>query len=142
MKGEFFGWLDLQYIDGRSWKVENKYSATQFGFSLSDGRIIVPPDGMITDFASIPRFLWRVMPPTGDGSRARYGLGAVIHDCIYQSGRVDGVIVERVEADAIFKVCNEAVECEPWRITTMDWGLRVGGGAAWDNYRRKAQWAR
>lgn len=39
---------------------------------------IVVPEGFITDFASIPRFLWSIYPPTG-----RYQEAAVIHDWLY-----------------------------------------------------------
>jgi len=37
--------------------------------------LIDVPAGYRTDFASIPRFFWRVLPPFG-----RYGKAAVIHD--------------------------------------------------------------
>ncbi len=37
--------------------------------------VIDVPAGYRTDFASIPRFFWRILPPAG-----RYGKAAVIHD--------------------------------------------------------------
>jgi len=36
------------------------------------------PAGFVTDFASTPRALWSVIPPTG-----RYQLAAVVHDFLY-----------------------------------------------------------
>jgi len=38
-------------------------------------KVIRVPVGYRTDFASIPRFFWRILPPAG-----RYGKAAVIHD--------------------------------------------------------------
>ena len=40
--------------------------------------VIVVPAGFVTDFASTPRALWSVIPPTG-----RYQLAAVVHDFLY-----------------------------------------------------------
>lgn len=45
---------------------------------LQTNFVIVVPAGFVTDFASTPRALWSVIPPTG-----RYQLAAVVHDfCI------------------------------------------------------------
>jgi hypothetical protein len=44
---------------------------TEFG-------VITIPAGFVTDFASIPRFLWSIYPPTG-----RYQEAAVVHDWLY-----------------------------------------------------------
>jgi len=38
-------------------------------------KVIRVPAGYRTDFASIPRLFWRILPPAG-----RYGKAAVIHD--------------------------------------------------------------
>src|SRR5262245_46141191 len=40
--------------------------------------VVVVPAGFVTDFASTPRALWSVVPPTG-----RYQLAAVVHDFLY-----------------------------------------------------------
>lgn len=40
--------------------------------------LIIVPEDFVTDFASIPRFLWSIYPPTG-----RYQRAAVIHDWLY-----------------------------------------------------------
>ena len=46
-----------------------------FVSDVLDGEIIEVPAGYRTDFASIPRLFWRVLPPFG-----RYGKAAVVHD--------------------------------------------------------------
>ena len=136
MKGNFVGRLEVQYIDGILWRVSQSPPPETFGFSLDDGRFISPPEGLITDFASIPKPLWEVFPPTGDGPKARYGLSAVIHDYLYQTGQIDGVPIARRYADAIFYAANLSLGIPRWLALTLDWGLLVGGGPAWDNYRR------
>ena len=69
-KGAFLGALVLEYIDGRDWKV-----AAPFTYFTREGHGIDVHAGFVTDFASVPRFFWRVLPPTGP-----YGKAAVIHD--------------------------------------------------------------
>ncbi len=137
MRGNFVGRLEIEYIDGILWRVSQCPPPETFGFSLEDGRCIVPPEGMITDFASVPKLLWNIFPPAGDGPRAEYGKAAVIHDYLYQTGKIDGVPIARRYADSIFFSANISLGVPRWLATTLDWGLMIGGQAAWDNYRRK-----
>lgn len=53
---------------------------------------ICVPTGFITDFASTPRLLWRIMPPFG-----RWNGAAVIHDYLYSTG-----CLSRALSDSIF----------------------------------------
>jgi hypothetical protein len=72
---------------------------------LHKGDVITIPAGFQTDFASIPRALWSILPPTG-----RYGKAAVLHDFLYQNlGLVR--INPTVEAEAIVKRFTRA-ECD------------------------------
>ena len=48
---------------------------TKIGCAPFTERLIMVPRGYRTDFASIPRFLWRILPPFGP-----YGKAAVVHD--------------------------------------------------------------
>lgn len=61
------------------------------GYEGSPYEIIVP-DGFITDFASIPRIFWSILPPNG-----RYTKAAVIHDYLYQNA-----IHSKEYADKVF----------------------------------------
>ncbi len=137
MNGNFVGRLEVQYIDGILWRVSQSPPPNTFGLSLDDGRLISPPDGMTTDFASIPKFLWDIFPPTGDGPKAKYGLSAVIHDYLYQTGKIDGVPIARRYADSVFYVANVALGVSPWLAKLLDVGLLVGGAPAWNNYRKQ-----
>src|SRR5688572_10892672 len=72
--------------DGRNWTLE-----AGFSWRGPDDEIRIPA-GFVTDFASIPRALWWLYPPTG-----RWGRAAVIHDWLYRKQTRS-----RAEADAIF----------------------------------------
>lgn len=87
--GTFEGPLDLRYLDGREWLLISAFRYV----SATLGAIEVPA-GAKTDFASIPRFFWRVLPPYGD-----YSLAAVVHDHLYRDRTFP---CTREEADAVF----------------------------------------
>ena len=55
------------------------------------GRIIEVPAGFETDFASVPRLFWRVVPPWG-----RYSPAAVVHDYLYHTGKVSRLAADRL----------------------------------------------
>jgi len=139
LSGRFIGKLRLEYIDGRTWRLINPDDPDMFVFILDDGRSIIPPDGMITDFASIPRIVWNILPPCGDGPRGKWGPGAVVHDRIYKIGKINGHPVSRHEADHVLKACNEAMMVAPDKIAIIHDALVVGGFVAWNNYREKEQ---
>ena len=119
--------LRLEYLDGRKWKVLEpfEYHVGEEG----SGEVIAVPAGFITDFASVPRFFWRVLPPTGP-----YGKGAVIHDFLY-SGQPPSY--DRARADAIFLEAMAVVGVNWLTRYTMYAAVRVGGGAVW-NHRARA----
>jgi len=62
------------------------------------------PAGFVTDFASIPRFFWRILPPWSEHMRA-----AVLHDwfysvayATYSRGRGHEPVIRR-DADGLFR---------------------------------------
>ena len=61
-----FTQLDLRFDDGRNWTLLHN-----FLYHGPQGSWIVPA-GFETDFASIPRIFWRLLPPVG-----RYGKAAL-----------------------------------------------------------------
>ena len=91
--------LEVEYDDGHIWTL-----VTPFDYVLSDdmtGPVIHVPAGFQTDFATIPRPLWSLLPPTG-----KYGKAAVIHDYLYTTGGhvpVDKATYTKAQADEIFK---------------------------------------
>jgi hypothetical protein len=126
--------LQLEYLDGRTWRLLAPF-AYQLGELGGPESVRVPVD-FVTDFASIPRGLWNVFPPTGS-----YGKAAVVHDWLYQFRLVtvqpDGArYVTRREADGIF---NEAMttlgvrRLTRWLVYT---GVRAGGFVVWRQHRQ------
>ena len=78
---------------------------------LPDYFRVVVPEEYRTDFASIPRFFWRLLPPTG-----RYMRAAVVHDwlCDVRPPMCDS----RVAAE-VFREAMVDLEVKPWKIAVM-----------------------
>lgn len=90
-------------------------------------KIISVPHGFVTDFASVPRFFWRIVPPWG-----RYSPAAVVHDYLYASGRVS-----RAEADLAFLGLMKRLGVPLWKRWTMYRAVRLFGKQAWDRCRQR-----
>src|SRR6478736_2725004 len=92
MTASFTSKLELEYIDGHNWLLTAgfDYASDVEGLNEEGGIIHVPKD-FITDFASIPRGLWNLFPPTG-----KYGKAAVIHDFLYRMTDYDRDICDKV----------------------------------------------
>lgn len=105
--------------DGRRWKLFHAFKY-HVGYRWSK-RIITVPVGFVTDFASIPRPLWWLLPAWG-----KYGKAAVIHDYLYKIGRGT-----RKEADDIFREAMAFSGVKPWKISVMYWAVRLFGWLAW-----------
>lgn len=110
-KSKFVGDLKLEYIDGRNWKLIEAFS-----FIDSTGTVYTSPEGSITNFASTPKFLWPVLPPTGE-----YGAAAVIHDFL-----VGSKIVSRDKADEIFLEMLVVLDVNPFKRWVLYRGVRIG----------------
>jgi hypothetical protein len=101
-------------LDGRNWRVDQGFVYE----SAHLGRILEIPTGFITDFASIPRVLWDLLPPTGKYSRA-----AVVHDYLY---RTLGV-ASRADADAVLLEAMKILGVDELTQLAIYDGVRVGG---------------
>jgi len=77
--------------------------------------------GFVTDFASSPKFLWALFPPTGKYTRA-----AVIHDFLYTHH-----CVPRKDADGIFRRIMRECGVSKWRRYLMWLAVRTCGGFYW-----------
>lgn len=104
-------------------------------YTTRDGWIIRVPRKFVTDYASIPRLLWVVIPPRG-----KYNRPAVIHDWLYQKAPIDprtGKPVTQQRADEILREACENCDDRLTQRWTIYLGLRAGGFVAWNNYREK-----
>jgi hypothetical protein len=85
---------------------------------------ITVPVGMITDFASVPRLFWNILPPFGT-----YLGPAVVHDYLYHSH-----IVTRKNADYAFLRAMTAIGVTKWKRWVMFYTVRLFGGKAYHAY--------
>ena len=98
------------------------------------GGVLLVPAGFPTDFASIPRGLWNILPPVG-----KYDAGAVCHDKLYRDGAFDGKAIDRGTADRALREAMEVCgvgRVQRWLIYS---GVRVGGWLVWRRYRAAAR---
>ena len=127
IRGRFVGYPEHYDVkppgmDGRRWTVQNPDGL--FGFQVDNGPLITIPDGMMTDFASIPRIAWRIIgPPTGYGRKANYGPAAVVHDYCYINKPFS-----RKACDQVMLAAMVELGVSRWRRKLMYYVLRMFGG--------------
>jgi hypothetical protein len=83
--------------------------------------VITVPRGFVTDFASTPRAIWAILPPTD-----KYQLAAIVHDFLYWDQQCT-----RAQADDLLRVAMSESKVAP---TTRDivWrAVQKFGGTAW-----------
>jgi uncharacterized protein DUF1353 len=82
---------------------------------------IVVPAGFVTDFASIPRVFWSVLPTTGN-----YQLAAVVHDFLYWDQGCT-----REQADQLLRAAMIESRVETLKREIIFEAVRRGGEGAW-----------
>ena len=92
---------------------------------LEDGRCFTIPEGFVTDFASVPRCLWSIIPPMG-----RYGKAALLHDYLYAVKTTS-----RAEADRIFLKAMFMMGTAKWKAYLMYAAVRLFGWVRWGSLR-------
>jgi hypothetical protein len=110
--------------DGRTWVTRK-----EFGYDIGkkgSGDSVEVEIGFMTDFASVPRPLWALLPRWG-----KYGNAAVIHDWCYWEQKYS-----RKKSDEIFREAMEVLEVPKWKILLMYYAVRLGGSLAWAGNRR------
>ena len=128
MPSSFMTPLELEYLDGRTWRLTHRF---EFMSEVTESVIDIP-DGFLTDFASIPRGLWNVLPPTG-----LYGKAAVVHDWLYKTRKATTHLVDRAEADAVLLESMEVLGVGRFTRLAIYAGVRLGGWAAWNAHRKE-----
>lgn len=87
---------------------------------------ILIPRNFITDFASSPRLLWSLVPPTG-----RYTKAAVLHDYLYSKDEELELNISRKQADKIFLNAMQVLGVKKWRAYAMYFAVRIFGFKAY-----------
>ncbi len=119
MPSSFKDDLIVKNIGTRKWEIYRDFTY-EVGF-LGSGDKIVVPKGFQTDFASIPRFFWRIMPPDGE-----YTKSAIIHDYLYNTRERPREI-----ADKIFLEAMGVLGVPGWKKNIIFRAVRIFGGFAW-----------
>ena len=105
--------------DGRLWLLWEPFEY-RVGSEDSEEAIQVP-EGFVTDFASVPRAFWVVVPPYG-----KYGKAAVIHDFLYCVQTYT-----RKRSDEIFLEAMGVLNVPGWKRQAMYRAVRWFGESAW-----------
>ena len=100
-----------------------------FTYITKSGDKITVPAGFFTNFASVPRILWGILPQLD-----HYGKAAVIHDYLY---RTPNLQYTRKQADNILKDACEDLNVKPWKTWALYSAVRLFGWHAWGKTRDK-----
>jgi hypothetical protein len=119
MTAAFLDKLELEYIDGRNWRVTHL-----FRYRTAAGTQIAVPRDFVTDFASIPRGLWNLLPPTSSCGQA-----SVIHDFAYTRQ-----FCTRADADALLLEAMGVIGVGRLKRYTIYTAVRLGGGGIWKRH--------
>jgi len=124
-KSSFVTPLIVSPVLEKAWRVVEPFSY-HVGNYPSEETINVP-SGFMTDFASVPRIFWSILPPYWT-----YGKAAVIHDYLYIT---QGHGYTRKRADQLFREGMEVLGVKAWKRFVMYWFVRVFGTIPW--YKRR-----
>jgi hypothetical protein len=86
-------------------------------------KAVTVPEGFVTDFASIPRVFWSLLPPDG-----LYTYPAIIHDYLYWDQPVS-----RANADEIFRFAMLDFKINAATVNVIYQAVRLRGGSAWED---------
>lgn len=75
------------------------------------------PVGFETDLASVPRFLWSILPPMGN-----YLEAAIVHDFMYRTS-----YKTKSYADNVFRENMKRYGVKKWKVKTMYFFVRLFG---------------
>ena len=105
--------------DGKTWVLMHRFC---YHIGRKDSLDMIHVEaGFMTDFASIPRPFWAVLPTWG-----KYGNAAVVHDWLYwKQDR------SRKAADRIMLEAMDSLSVPKWQRYAIYWAVRVFGWLAW-----------
>ena len=101
------------------WRLDEPVEVT-----LSDDEDLFIPVGFETDFASVPRIFWSIIPPIGKAN-----IAWVIHDYLYDTKDERG---RKWADDEMYYWMRK--KGQSWlKSQLMYWGVRIGGRNWWKN---------
>ncbi len=115
--------LVVEFLGKGKWRLSQT-----FEYRTKSGKAIRVPGGFTTDFASIPKMFWSILPPYG-----KWGKAAVVHDYLYYINKE----YTREQADDIFKEAMGVLGVN-WLVKGILYNaVRWFGGGAWNKQRKK-----
>lgn len=111
----------MQLNDLKVEKLFNENYILLEDFKYQVGKLVITvPKGFVTDFASIPKMLWGLLPKHG-----KYDIASVVHDFLYSEHNLTGI--NRKLADKIFNYImkESGVNCYTRKILYL--GVRKFG---------------
>lgn len=143
--GKFVTKLEISFLEPKEIAKRGLSTEETYGFLDADliyvtnnGLTIVIPKGFITDFASIPRAFWSILPPISPF----YVKAAVIHDFIYTSqGKLPNIkrVYTRKDADLLFLEIMILENAPTWKRNIMYAAVRAFGYFAWKSKERREE---
>lgn len=79
------------------------------------------PKGFVTDFASVPRVFWALLPPWG-----KYGKAAILHDYLYRNKPLKRSACDRIMFEAM-----EVLAVPYWQKYLIYYNLKLFGWLGW-----------
>lgn len=122
MKAVFLSHLRIEKVADYQWQL-----TSDLGYQSASGCVWIVPAGFLTDFASIPRFAWRLFPPAGGA----WDRASVLHDYCYRTG-----VTTRDNADNLFYEALRADGVGWWTARTFYAAVRWFGSG---NYKEKSK---
>lgn len=113
--------LQIEFLDGKDFKLLESF---EYYRTDDASEIYKVPKNFVTDFASIPRLFWSILPPTGT-RRNRYGKAAVLHDYFYDANCK--YKMSRRQADLIFLEAMKAVKVNAFIRYLLYYNVRLFG---------------
>lgn len=104
--------LKVEQLSKYEWK-----TLQEFVFYYGLGSYVTVPEGTVTDFASVPRFLWGMFPPIG-----KYTQASVVHDFLVTEGKLSWK-----ECADVFLEAMITLEVSKWRRDVMYFFVRAYG---------------
>lgn len=117
----------IAYAGGGRWWLTDDLTYTHPTF----GEIVVP-EGTETDLDSVPRLPFAYWLTKNASVTA-----AIIHDWLYQQGKIGDRPITRGDADGIMLDIMEDEGVSWWQRRMIWFGLRIGGWLAWNKHRAK-----
>jgi uncharacterized protein DUF1353 len=121
--------LEVEHVEGTMfWLVLSPF---HFQSEILN-RVVVVPAGFMTDFNSVPRPLWSILPPHENPE------AGVVHDWLYKYNGCTKNQADRVHRE-VFEVIDRVHpdKAPRWKRVAMYTGLVLGGSRTWNRYRRE-----